>query len=151
MNITEVTRLAGADKKRYRVGRGPGSGSGKTSGRGHKGTGQRAGSGIRRLFEGGNMPLFMRLPKVGFSNFRFTKRFHIVNVGDLQEVFDEGTRITPDLLAEARLIRNTDRPIKVLGDGELSKKLVIEAHKFSKKAAERIAAAGGEAVRIPTA
>jgi large subunit ribosomal protein L15 len=149
VDITQITTAAGAGKRRKRVGRGTGSGSGKTCGRGHKGLGQRSGGKTRRLFEGGGSPLFMRLPKVGFSNAQFARRFAIVNLGDLQEAFEDGDRVTREALLTSRLISNDRFPVKVLGDGELSKKLVVEAQKFSKKAAERIAAAGGEANVVP--
>lgn len=143
MNITEITKLVGAKKPRKRLGRGTGTGRGKTCGRGHKGLGQRAGGTSRRLFEGGSTPLFLRLPKVGFNNYNFARNFHIVNIGDLQETFDDGAKVTAQSLVSARLISNDRLPVKVLGDGDLKKKLTVEAQKFSKKAAECIQAAGG--------
>ena len=145
MNITDITRLAGPHKRRKRVGRGRGSGRGKTCGRGHKGYGARSGSRIRGLQEGGQMPTFRRIPKRGFSNVRFETRYAIVNVGDLEERFEAGVHVTPQVLREAGLIRNTRDPIKILGDGALTKKLVVDAAKFSKSAEEKIKSAGGEA------
>ena len=144
MEIGEITRLAGAHKRRKRVGRGRASGQGKTCGRGHKGGGSRAGWKQRGFAEGGQMPLFRRLPKRGFSNANFRICYSVVNVGDLDEYFEAGTHVTPQLLLETRLVRNLKRGIKILGDGALSKKLTVEATRFSKQAAEKIRAAGGE-------
>ena len=144
MDITEITRLAGAHKRRKRVGRGPGSGLGKTSGRGHKGGGSRAGWKQRGFAEGGQMPLFRRLPKRGFSNVNFRTAFHVVNVGDLEERFEDGAHVTGEALVESRLVRDLKLGVKILGDGMLTKKLTVEAAKFSKQAAEKIRTAGGE-------
>jgi len=144
MNIAEITKLAGAHRRRKRIGRGQGSGNGKTAGRGHKGGGSRAGWKRRGFAEGGQMPLFRRLPKRGFSNVQFETRYHIVNVGALEERFDAGTRVTGQAMVEAGLIRDLSRGVKILGDGSLSKKLTVEAARFSKQAAEKIQAAGGE-------
>lgn len=137
---------------RKRVGRGPGSGMGKTSTRGMKGAGARSGWKLRDFYEGGQMPVQRRIPKRGFSNENFERTFAIVNVGDL-ESFAEGTEVTPRLLEESGLVKQgrrlgTDIAIKVLGDGELTKKLVVKAHKFSKQAIEKIAKAGGEAATL---
>lgn len=145
MNITELTTRAGADKRRRRVGRGRGSGCGKTSGRGHGGVGQRSGGGGRVLAEGGQMPTFRRLPKRGFNNAKFTTRFSVVNVGDLELRFDAGAHVTSQALLEVRLIRNLRFPVKILGDGDLTKKFVVDAAKYSRSAAEKIKAVGGEA------
>ncbi len=145
MNITDITKEAGADKRRKRVGRGRGSGHGKTSGRGHGGFGQRAGWSGRGLQEGGQMPTFRRLPKRGFSNAQFTTRYSIVNLASLEQRYEPGAHVTPQSLLEVGLIRNLRFPVKVLGDGTLTKKLVIDAAKFSKSAVEKIQAAGGEA------
>lgn len=145
MNITEMTKLAGADKRARRVGRGRGSGHGKTSGRGHKGCGQRAGVSRVTMREGGQMPTFRRIPKRGFSNAQFKKRFCIVNVSDLEARFCAGAHVTPQSLREAGLIHSARLPVKILGDGELSKKFQVDAAVFSKTAAEKIARAGGEA------
>lgn len=145
MDIAEITKLAGAEKRRRRVGRGRGSGRGKTSGRGNKGAGQR--SGFRRggLKEGGQMPTFRRMPKRGFSNAQFTTIYSVVNVGALNAKFENGTHVTPQALREAGLIRTLRHPVKILGDGVLEKKLTVDAKKFSRSAAEKIEAAGGEA------
>ena len=144
MEIAEITKVAGRHKRRRRIGRGPGSGKGKTCGRGHKGAGSRAGWTRRGLSEGGQMPSFRRLPKRGFSNFNYRTTYSVVNVGDLDQRFEAGTHITPELLAEAGLIRGLRQNVKILGDGSLSKKLTVDAKKFSKQAAEKIKAAGGE-------
>jgi large subunit ribosomal protein L15 len=143
MNLNQITKLAGADKRRTRVGRGRGSGLGKTSGRGHKGAGQRAGWSGRVLQEGGQMPLFRRVPKRGFSNVRFTTRYHVVNVASLERNYDAGTEVTPERLKESGLIRDVRRPVKVLAAGALTKKLNVVAAKFSQAAVAKIEAAGG--------
>jgi len=145
MDIAQITKLAGADRRPKRVGRGGGSGHGKTSGRGHKGSGQRAGWHKRALKEGGQMPMFRRLPKRGFSNVRFQIRYAVVNVSSLEERFSTGAHVTPETLREAGLIPNLGRPVKVLGDGTLTKKLLVDAAKYSASAVEKIKAAGGEA------
>ncbi|WP_457568671.1 50S ribosomal protein L15 [Desulfurobacterium sp.] len=133
----------GATKEKKRVGRGHGSGVGKTSGRGQKGQKARSGwkGGTRPGFEGGQTPLYMRFPKRGFSNYPFKKEFEIVNVKDLNR-FEEGTEVTPELLASARLVAGK-KPVKILGDGEITVKLTVKAHKFSSSAREKIEAAGG--------
>ena len=145
MDITEITKLVGAAKRRRRVGRGRGSGHGKTAGRGHKGYGQRAGSNDRGLREGGQMPTFRRLPKRGFSNAQFTTRYSVVNVADLETRFEAGAHVTLQSLREVGLVRNARYPVKILGEGTLTKKLVVDAAKYSRTAAEKIKAAGGEA------
>ena len=126
-----------------RIGRGQGSGNGKTAGRGHKGQKSRSGYKFKRGFEGGQMPLHRRVPKRGFHN-PFRVEYSVVNLDTLAERFDEGTTITPELLRERGLAPNTGL-IKVLARGDISKKLTVQAHKFSGKAAEKIAAAGGAA------
>ncbi|MHC5110126.1 MAG: 50S ribosomal protein L15 [Planctomycetota bacterium] len=143
MNITEITKQAGADRRRRRVGRGRGSGHGKTCGRGHKGAGQRSGASRFNMREGGQMPTFRRLPKRGFSNALFKVRYSVVNVEALEGRFEAGAHITAQALVEAGLIRNTRMPVKVLGNGGLSKKLTVDAAKFSKSAQEKIESAGG--------
>ncbi len=143
MNVTEITRRVGAKKTRKRVGRGNGSGSGKTCGRGHKGLGQRSGATRRGLAEGGMFPLFRRLPKVGFNNAQFRKEFQIVNLGDLEARFDDGEHVTAASLEEAGLIRDREDRVKILGEGELKKKLTVDAHRFSASAATKIEALGG--------
>lgn len=145
MNIADITKLAGAEKRRKRVGRGRGSGSGKTCGRGHKGGGQRAGWRQRGMQEGGQMPTFRRIPKRGFSNVKFATRYCIVNVESLESRFESGAHVTPQSLREVGLIRNLRLPVKVLGNGALTKKLTVDAAKFTKSAMEKIQAAGGEA------
>ena len=137
-------------KPRKRVGRGTGSGHGKTSGRGHKGFFRRSGSSRRRGFHGGQMPLFRRVAKRGFNNSFFAPNVAVVNVGELNESFEAGSQITPELLAEKGLIRSKFDQLKVLGDGELLKKLEITAHRFSASAEQKIAAAGGTFHRIST-
>jgi large subunit ribosomal protein L15 len=145
MKLTEILKAAGADKRRKRVGRGHGSGHGGTSCRGHKGGGSRSGYRTRGLAEGGAMPHFRRLPKRGFNNFNFTEKYAVVNVGDLNERFEKGAHVTPQALVDAGLIRNLKMPVKVLGTGELSKKLVVDAARYSASAIEKINKAGGEA------
>jgi large subunit ribosomal protein L15 len=130
-------------KSPLRKGRGIGSGLGKTAGRGHKGQKARSGGGVKPGFEGGQMPLIRRLPKRGFTNI-FSKEYSLVNIRDL-EVFDEGTVVSPELLKETGLIKKYNDGIKILGDGELTKKLTVQAHKFSKSAKEKIEAIGGKA------
>ena len=145
MNISDVLSRAKPHAKRKRVGRGIGSGRGKTCGRGHKGLGQRAGGKTRQLTEGGQMPLFRRLPKRGFNNAEFRTEYQIVNVAALETRFEEGAHVTATVLADAGLIRHAGRPVKILGTGELKKKLQVEATAFSGSAADKIKAAGGEA------
>ncbi len=148
MNLTDVMGLVGSHKARKRVGRGNGSGSGKTSGRGHKGCKSRAGGGSPFLSEGGQMPIIRRLPKRGFNNANFRTEYCVVNVGDLDAVFDEGTEITLGSLRQVGLIRKLSEPVKVLGDGKLSKKFVVHAHKFSGSAEAKITKAGGRVERL---
>ena len=131
-----------ARKERNRVGRGMSSGNGKTSGRGHKGQKARSGGGVRLGFEGGQMPLFQRLPKRGFTNIHRTE-YSIVNVDTLNK-FEEGTEVTPELLLETGTVSKLKAGIKVLGNGTMEKKLIVKAHKFSTSAKEAIEAAGGK-------
>ncbi|MCH8149389.1 MAG: 50S ribosomal protein L15 [Planctomycetes bacterium] len=145
MNITQITQLAGKQKSRKRVGRGRGSGMGKTCGRGHKGQNSRPSAGGRMLNEGGQMPTFRRIPKRGFSNAKFRTRFSTVNVSKLEERFETGAHVTPQALLEVGLIRNLRFPIKILGDGELKKKLTVDAAKYTGTAKDKIEKAGGEA------
>lgn len=135
----------GGSRIRKRVGRGTGSGMGKTSGRGHKGQKARAGKGTRVGFEGGQTPLFQRLPKRGFTNI-FAKELEIINIEDLN-IFDDETEVTPELLIEEGLIKKAKvkNGVKVLGNGELDKKLTVKAHQFSKSAKEKIETQGGKA------
>ena len=142
MKLSELSPAPGSSKKRKRVGRGDGSGHGKTSCRGHKGQGARSGGGTRPGFEGGQMPLQRRLPKRGFHN-PFKIAMAIVNLDQLEN-FPAGSEVTPDVLAERGLVRGKNRRVKVLGDGLLSKALTIKAHGFSAKAKEKIEASGGK-------
>jgi large subunit ribosomal protein L15 len=141
MELHTLSPKPGSRKDRKRVGRGPGSGNGKTAGRGHKGQLSRSGHTHRRNFEGGQMPLIRRLPKRGFTNI-FRKEFVIVNVGQLER-FPAGSEITPDVLLAEGVVSQLRDGVKILGDGTLSRKLTVRAHKFSKKAEEVIKAAGG--------
>jgi len=148
MNLSELLQKVPAKKRRKRVGRGMGSGHGKTSGRGQKGLGARSGGKTRVLSEGGQMPLFRRLPKRGFNNYNFRTEYQVVNVGTLNERFEDGATVTPVALREAGLIHRPSDPVKILGTGELSKKLVVEATAFSASAREKIEKAGGQ-VKTP--
>ncbi|GAK59019.1 50S ribosomal protein L15 [Candidatus Vecturithrix granuli] len=143
MKLHELTYAEGAKTQRKRVGRGPGSGLGKTSGKGHKGQKARSGSGIHLWFEGGQMPLQRRLPKRGFTSV-FKKEYEIINLKTLEQRFESGTEITLDLLRETRLVRRDVSLVKILGQGDLSKSFHIHAHAFSKSAMEKIQAVGGE-------
>ncbi|HOT71914.1 MAG TPA: 50S ribosomal protein L15 [Anaerohalosphaeraceae bacterium] len=145
MQSDEITASVGANKKRKRVGRGRGSGHGKTAGRGHKGDRSRSGFSMHPAFEGGQMPLFRRLAKRGFSNARFSERYEIVNVSQLERYFQDGDSITITQMAGVGLIRSDQSRVKILGDGELTKKLTVSAHKFSKSAEQKISSCGGTA------
>jgi large subunit ribosomal protein L15 len=144
MNLAETNRGIHKHKKKKRVGRGGGSGHGKTSGRGHKGQGQLAGWSAPATFEGGTSPLIRRLPKRGFHN-AFAKTVVAVNVGDLDELYESGDEVTLDSLREKDLAKGRFDQLKILGDGELTKKLKISAHRFSASALDKIKKAGGEA------
>ena len=148
MILNDVHRGINKNRKRKRIGRGPGSGHGKTSGRGHKGQGSRAGSSQLVTFQGGAMPLVRRVPKRGFNN-RWSLRVAVVNVGDLESSFEAGEDVTLEALAARNLARGRFDVFKVLGAGELSKKLKVSAHRFSKAAQEKIEKAGGEVVIVP--
>jgi large subunit ribosomal protein L15 len=150
MSLSDLKPPKGARRNRKRIGRGQGSGQGKTAGRGHKGAKSRSGFKFKRGFEGGQMPLHRRVPKRGFHN-AFRTEYAVVNLDTLSERFDEGTVVTPQLLREAGLIHSTRQPIKVLARGDVSKKLTVQAHKFSGKAAEKIQAAGGATHMLVTA
>ncbi len=143
MKLHELGPAAGSTTAPKRLGRGGGSGLGKTSGKGHKGAKARSGGGKRPGFEGGQMPLYRRVPKKGFTNI-FRTEYATVNVGQL-EVFDNGTVVTAAMLKEAKIIRKTLDGVKVLGNGELTKKLTVEAAKFTASAKEKIEALGGKA------
>ena len=146
MKLHELSALPEA-KKRKRVGRGPGSGMGKTSTRGEKGQKSRSGAGISPWFQGGQSPLFRRLPKRGFNNNRFKVSYAVINLNDLNR-FKDGDVITPAVLVEAGLVKQELAGIKVLGDGELTKKLTVKAQRFSSKAVTKIEASGGTAEGI---
>jgi large subunit ribosomal protein L15 len=147
MNINDVHRGVHKNKKRMRIGRGPGSGKGKTSGRGHKGQGQLAGWAAPSVFEGARMPLIRRIPKRGFNN-PWGKTYATVNVGELSEAFKSGGEVTLESLKAVGLCKRPCDALKILGNGELTKKLKITAHKFSQSALEKIQKAGGEAITI---
>ena len=140
MKLHELTNLESKDRKR--IGRGPGSGNGKTAGKGHKGQNARSGGGVRPGFEGGQLPLYRRLSKRGFNNYNFRTVYATVNVSDLG-IFDEGTVVTVELLKEVGLVTKELDGVKVLGNGELSKKLTVKANKFSETAKEKIENVGG--------
>jgi large subunit ribosomal protein L15 len=149
MDLSQVHVGIHKRKKKKRVGRGPGSGHGKTATRGAKGQWASAGAGHPSpVFEGGQMPLFRRMTKRGFSHATWDKTYHIVNVGDLNR-FDDGATVDPALLKEVGLARGRADGVRILGDGELNKKLTVKAHHFSKSAAEKIAAKGGTTEIIP--
>lgn len=143
MKLNELKYNEGSKKDIKRLGRGSSSGTGKTSGRGENGQNSRSG-GVRVGFEGGQLPLYRRLPKRGFSNAMFKKTYAVINVSDLN-MFEDGTEVTPELLFEMGIIKKQLSGIKVLGNGELTKKLTVRAHKFSNIAKEKIEAAGGKA------
>ena len=144
MSLNNLRPPPGMKHPKKRIGRGQGSGNGKTAGRGHKGAKSRSGFHYKRGFEGGQMPLHRRVPKRGFHN-PFRVEYEVVNLDTIEARFDAGTIVTPELLREHRLVQSADKPVKVLGRGEIAKKLTVRAHKFSGKAAEKIAAAGGAA------
>lgn len=141
MKLHELKSPSGANKRIKRIGRGIGSGHGKTSTKGHKGQKARAGGGVRPGFEGGQMPLQRRIPKRGFTNI-FATRYAIVNVKDLN-VFNDGTEVTPELLKEAGIVKAMHDGVKVLGDGVLERKLTLKVHKVSRQAEEKVTAVGG--------
>jgi large subunit ribosomal protein L15 len=145
MDLSNLKYADGSRKSKRRVGRGQGSGRGKTAGRGTKGQKSRSGSKSRAWFEGGQMPLQRRVPKRGFTNI-FRKEYQIVNVGDLSRL--KLTKVSPEALLEARMIRKKAIPLKVLGKGEVTKRLEVSAHAFSKSAIEKLEAAGGKAILL---
>ncbi|MBP3953427.1 50S ribosomal protein L15 [Bacillus suaedae] len=142
MKLHELKPAEGSRKVRNRVGRGIGSGNGKTAGKGHKGQNARSGGGVRPGFEGGQNPLYRRLPKRGFTN-PTRKEFTIVNLDELNR-FDKGTEVTPELLIETGVVKNVKHGVKILGNGNIEKSLTVKAHKFSASAVEAIEAAGGK-------
>jgi large subunit ribosomal protein L15 len=143
MDLSHLRPAAGATKKSKRIGRGPGSGHGKTSGKGHKGKGSRSGGNTPPGYEGGQMPLSRRLPKFGFHN-PFREEFSIVNIGSLER-FEGGSIIDSDMLIKVGLVKNNKKKIKILADGTLTKSLTVKAQAFSKQAQEKITASGGTA------
>lgn len=145
MKLETMAPAQGARTSSKRLGRGIGSGLGKTSGKGHKGQWARSGGGVRPGFEGGQMPLIRRLPKRGFTNAKFTKKYTIVNISDLEK-FENGAEVTPEILYNAGIVSKVEEyGVKILGNGELTKKLVVKANKFTKSAVEKIEKAGGQA------
>ena len=144
MELNELKYTTGSNSTRKRVGRGIGSGHGKTSGRGQKGQNSRSGGGVRVGFEGGQNPLVFRIAKRGFNNYEFATRYAVINISDLEK-FEDGAEITPELLKEMGIVKKLEDGLKVLGNGELTKKLTVNAHKFSKVAKEKIENAGGKA------
>jgi large subunit ribosomal protein L15 len=147
MDLSNLKPAQGSKHSKKRVGRGPGSGNGKTAGRGHKGAQSRSGYSYKRGFEGGQMPLHRRVPKRGFNNI-FRIEYAVVNLDQLDAQFEKGATVSPETLRETGLIRGKRLPIKVLGRGDVTKPLIVQAHKFSGKAAEKLAAAGGTAEAI---
>lgn len=144
MKLHELEKNIGATHRKKRVGRGAGSGLGKTSGRGEKGQNARSGGGVKPVFEGGQLPLYRRIPKRGFKNALFKKVYAVVNLTDLNR-FDDGTTVTPALLKEVGIVKKELSGVKILGDGKLEKKLTIQANKFSKSALEKIKESGSKA------
>jgi large subunit ribosomal protein L15 len=142
MKLHELRPAEGSTKNKKRLGRGTASGQGKSAGKGQKGQNSRSGGGVRLGFEGGQMPLYRRLPKVGFTNI-WRKEYAVVNLSDL-DVFENGTVITIEALKEAGLVKAMKSGVKILGTGDINKSLTVQANKFSKTAAEKINAAGGK-------
>lgn len=143
MDLSNLKPAPGSTKNRKRIGRGPGSGTGKTSGKGHKGQNARSGGGVKPGFEGGQMPLQRRVPKRGFNSLN-KKVYNLVNLRDL-ELFDSGSTVDVEQYGQAGLVTTMKDGVKILADGELTKSLTVKAHKFSKSAIEKIEAAGGKA------
>ena len=143
MKLHELKPNPGSVKERKRLGRGTASGQGKTGGKGQKGQNSRSGGGVRPGFEGGQMPLYRRLPKRGFTNI-FATQYAEINVEVLNDIFEDGAIITPNLLKETGILKRQLDGVKVLGNGEITKKLTVKANKFSKSAVEKIEAAGGK-------
>ena len=143
MKLHELSPQEGSVKAGFRKGRGAGSGNGKTAGKGHKGQNARSGGGVRPGFEGGQLPLYRKLPKRGFNNYRFAKKYAIINVGSLSK-FNDGEVVDAALLLANGIINNVFDGVKVLGEGEIAKKLTVKAAVFSANAKEKIEAAGGK-------
>ena len=143
MKLHELSPAEGSAKASFRKGRGPGSGNGKTAGKGHKGQNARSGGGVRPGFEGGQLPLYRKLPKRGFNNAKFAKVYAVVNVAALN-VFEDGAVVDLEALLAKKIVRRANDGLKILGNGELSKKLTVKATVFSASAKEKIEAAGGK-------
>ena len=148
MKLDEILSAAGRHKRSKRIGRGTGSGHGKTSGRGHKGYGSRSGAKKRLGYEGGQTPMLSRIPKRGFNNANFRKEYQVVNVAALEEKFASGERVDAETLAAANLISDLAKPVKVLGAGQIEKKLTVVVSKFSASARVKITQAGGTAEEV---
>ncbi len=147
MKLNELRPAEGSRKDAYRKGRGPGSGNGKTAGKGHKGQNARSGGGVRPGFEGGQLPLYRKLPKRGFHN-KFATIYAIVNVGQLEHKYNDGDVVTIENLCEKKLVRKLCDGVKILGNGDLTKKLTVQATVFSAAAKEKITAVGGQAEEV---
>lgn len=147
MKLHELSPAAGSAKENWRRGRGTGSGNGKTAGKGHKGQNARSGGGVRPGFEGGQLPIYRKLPKRGFTNAKFKKEYAIVNVSALNK-FEDGTVVDVEMLLENKVVKNVFDGLKVLGNGELTKKLTVKAAVFSKSAKEKIEAVGGKTEEV---
>lgn len=148
MNLNDVHRGITKFKSRKRIGRGVGSGTGKTAGRGHKGHKSRSGYSRKPTFQGGAMPMVRRIPKRGFTN-RYASDVFAVNVGQLAEAFNDGDEVTLEVMSAKNVAKGSFDEVKILGDGELTKKLTVTAHRFSKSAEEKITAAGGTVIKLP--
>ena len=147
MKLNELKPAEGSAKAAWRKGRGAGSGNGKTAGKGHKGQNARSGGGVRPGFEGGQLPLYRKLPKRGFHN-KFATEYATVNISTLEACFNDGETVNLETLLEKKIIRNAFDGLKVLGDGELTKKLTVQAAKFTAAAKEKITAVGGQAEEV---
>jgi len=145
MKLHELSPAPGSVRGRYRKGRGIGSGNGKTAGKGHKGQNARSGGGVRPGFEGGQLPLYRRLPKRGFKNFPFRKEYAVVNLKILEDKFNDGDEITVEKLREMRIIKKTLDGVKILASGDLTKKFTVKADMFSENARNKIESIGGKA------
>ena len=145
MKLHELSPAPGSVKSRFRKGRGTGSGNGKTAGKGHKGQNARSGGGVRPGFEGGQLPLYRRLPKRGFKNFPFKKEYAVVNLGTLEAKFNDGDQVTVEKLLEMRVIKKKLDGVKILAAGNLTKKLTVKADVFSENAKNKIESLGGKA------
>ena len=143
MKLHELSPQEGSVQEKFRKGRGPGSGNGKTAGKGHKGQNARSGGGVRPGFEGGQLPLYRKLPKRGFNNYRFGKKYAVINVQSLNK-FNDGDVVDCEALLALRIINNVFDGVKVLGEGDLAKKLTVKATVFSASAKEKIEAVGGK-------